>query len=90
MPIYAWECKDENCGHYIEETWQKFIEKEDKERPCPKCNGTMELVNFAFGWKFCEKGKYIQDRKFSTDNPNYNFALKKRLEKQKEKELNAK
>lgn len=75
---YVWHC--ETCGTTVEETWQKFIKNEDKKRLC-KCGGVLELRTFApLGIKFCEKGRYIQNKDFSNDNPDYNFALKKELE----------
>ena len=43
----------------------------------------MNLVPFTFHWKDSVKGRYLQDQKWSTDNPNYNFNLKKRKENEK-------
>jgi predicted nucleic acid-binding Zn ribbon protein len=82
---YVWYC--EKCGKKVEEIWQKFIKDEDKKRPC-ECGGTMELRTFApLGIKFCEKGRYIQDKEFSNDNPNYNFALKQEEERKKNEKV---
>jgi putative FmdB family regulatory protein len=81
MPIYAFEC--EECQHYLEDFIRHIIKDEEKIRICPKCGKTMNLVPFTFHWKDSVKGRYLQDQKWSTDNPNYNFNLKKRKENEK-------
>jgi predicted nucleic acid-binding Zn ribbon protein len=86
MPTYVWECSNPKCGEVIEKYYQRFIRDNEKKIKCPKCKKIASLRTFApLGIKFCEKGHYIQDRKFSNDNPDYNFALKKELEKKKKK-----
>ena len=85
MPLYGFECENEECLNYEEVLIRHIIKDEEKERPCPKCGKKMVLVPFSFNWKFCEKGRYIQDREWSNDSEKYNYRLKKRKEKENEK-----
>jgi hypothetical protein len=75
----------EECGNYEEVLIRHIILDEERVRVCPKCGKKMTLTPFSFHWKFCEKGRYIQDREFSTDNPKYNYRLKKQQEKENAK-----
>jgi len=81
MPTYSFYC--DHCGNEEEIYLKHMITDEEKNRKC-KCSKLMELEIFSpTDIKFCELGRYIQDRGFNNENPEYNFRRKLKQEKEK-------
>lgn len=87
MPTYEWKCVNDVCGKRTEKYFKRIIKDEERIIDCPHCGAKAELQTFApTDIKFCEKGRYIQDRGFNNENPEYNFAIKLEKEEREAKE----
>jgi putative FmdB family regulatory protein len=87
LPTYEWKCLNEECGKRTDRYQKHIITDEERTLVCPHCGAKAELQIFSpSDIKFCEKGRYIQDRGFSNESEKYNFALKKEREEREAKQ----
>lgn len=71
MPTYSFYC--EKCETTREIYRQRFLTSDEENQIC-ECGERMEKEIFApIGFKFCEKGAFIEWPGYNNENPEHNF-----------------